>query len=86
MHVSVVGLTLRWLLLLALTVLVSFSPGNSQSFPYIYFVIWAVTLFKGWVIIQDFMELRQAPVILRRMVFGWLLATTSAVTLTAVYG
>ena len=36
--------------------------------------------------LQDFMELKQAPSILRHMVFGWLLVTTSAVTLTAVFG
>ena len=80
------GLTFRWLLLLSLTLLVGLSPGNSEVFPYIYFVVWAVTLLKGWIIIQDFMELRDAPAILRRMVFGWLIITTSAVTLTAIYG
>jgi|GEM_PF-1872215 len=85
-HASIPGLTFRWLLLLTLTVLVAFSPGNSQGFPYLYFVVWGVTLVKGWIIIQDFMELKQAPSILRHMVFGWLLVTTSAVTLTAVFG
>lgn len=86
MFISETGLSVRWIVLLLLTILVAFSPGHNQGFPYLYFVVWGVTLVKGWIIIQDFMELKQAPSILRHMVFGWLLVTTSAVTLTAVFG
>lgn len=79
------NLTFRWLLLLVLTILVAFSPNNSQNFPILYVVIWSVTLFKGWIIIEDFMELKEAPVFLRRIIYSWLIIATSAITLTAIY-
>jgi hypothetical protein len=37
-------------------------------------VVFALSLAKGLVIAQDFMELRGAPALWRRFVLGWLLA------------
>ncbi|MFY9178857.1 MAG: hypothetical protein WAO12_03635 [Venatoribacter sp.] len=78
-------LTPKWLIMLALTLVVALNPANSQGAVFLYGLIWGVTLLKGWWIIQDFMELRHAPAFLGRILQGWLLITTSAVTLAAVW-
>lgn len=75
----------KWLIMLVLTVAVALNPANHQGAEFLYILIWGVTLLKGWWIIQDFMELRHAPLFLSRILQGWLLVTTSAVTLAAVW-
>jgi len=85
MLLSTLGLTFRWLILLLLTLLVSFSPSGRTDYSVIYLLIWSVTLFKGWIIIEDFMELKNAPIFLRYLIYSWLIITTSAVTLTVIY-
>lgn len=85
MLLSTLGLTFRWLILLLLTLLVSFIPSGITSYSVIYLLIWIVTLFKGWIIIEDFMELKNAPVFLRRILYGWLIVNTSAVTLVVIH-
>jgi len=78
------SLTFRWFILLSLTLLVAFGPSGSKDSSVIYLAIWCVTLFKGWIIIEDFMELKNAPFFLRRLIYSWLIITISAITLTAI--
>ena len=85
MLVSASGLTFRWILLLLLTLLVAFSPSGITDNSVIYLLIWSATIFKGWIIIEDFMELKNAPVFLRRILYGWLIVNTSAVTLVVIH-
>lgn len=76
-------LTIIWLLLLALTLVVTLNPSGVIHH-WVYYLVGFITLIKGWLIINDFMELKQAPTILRRLVQGWLTITTAAVMLSAV--
>ena len=74
-----------WLLMMLLTLMVAASPVGYSDPAFWYGMAWIVTLIKGWWIIQDFMELRQAPAFLRRILQGWLFITATAVALTAVW-
>ena len=74
-----------WLLMMLLTLMVAPSPVGYSVPVFWYGMAWIVTMFKGGWIIMDFMELRHAPVFLRRILQGWLLITATAVALTAVW-
>lgn len=78
-------LRILWLIMLLLTLVVALSPGNTGNLLLWTGLAWAATLVKGWWIIQDFMELRQAPAFLRRILQGWLFITATVVALTAVW-
>lgn len=65
----------QWLLLLAATGLTfwlgeSGQLGHARMAPV--FAIFGVSFFKGWVVINDFMELRHAPKLWRNLLVGWL--------------
>ena len=66
-----------WLLLLAATVLtwwlgeagaVASHTAGTWAVP----LIFGLAVFKGRLVILDFMELRDAPVLWRRLLLGWL--------------
>ncbi|MDD2883011.1 MAG: cytochrome C oxidase subunit IV family protein [Rhodoferax sp.] len=64
-----------WLLLLAATGLTywlgeSGQVGQASMVPV--FVIFVVSFFKGFWVINDFMELRHAPSLWRNLLVGWL--------------
>jgi hypothetical protein len=82
---STAGLSLKtlWLLMLVLTSAVVI--GRTDYFIILAFFAWLATLIKGFWIIQYFMEMKQAPLILQIFLHGWLLVTISAVTLTAIW-
>jgi hypothetical protein len=44
-------------------------------------MIFAMALLKGWYVIQDFMELRHAPVLWRRLLQGWLVLVIALILL-----
>lgn len=44
-------------------------------------VIFGLAVFKGAWVIVDFMDLRHAPALWRRLLLGWLLAVTSVIML-----
>ncbi len=79
------GISLKtlWLLMLVLTLAVVVS--RPEHLILLAAAAWLATLIKGFWIIQYFMELKQAPLLLQRILHGWLLITTSAVTLTAIW-
>lgn len=78
-----VSLTVLWLLMLVLTLAVV--TGKPGHFMVLAAAAWLATMIKGFWIIQYFMEMKQAPLILQRILHGWLLVTISAVTLTAIW-
>jgi hypothetical protein len=64
-----------WLLLLAATGLTywlgeSGQLGHARMVPV--FIIFGASLFKGLVVINNFMELRHAPALWRNLLVGWL--------------
>lgn len=77
-------LTATWLLLVAITVLAWWlAPGHSAglaepSIPITVTVI-ALSAVKARLIIRNFMEVRTAPLWLRRVTDGWLIALWTAV-------
>lgn len=77
-------LTIIWATLITLTAIVALNPASGQLHIWFYCAVGIVTLIKGWLIINDFMELKHAPKILRRLVQGWLTVTTTAVVLSAI--
>ena len=79
------GLRWRWLIMCILTVTLTLFPHEPLlALPLIAFSA-TVALLKGAWIINDFMELKHAPPMLRRMLMLWLLLTTSAVTTAALW-
>lgn len=76
-------LTWVWGILIALTAIVALNPAGEQNQLWFYYAVGLVTLIKGWLIINEFMELKHAPKLLRRLVQGWLSVTTLAVVLSA---
>lgn len=64
-----------WLLLLAATGL-TYWLGESGQVDHAHmapvFVIFVVSFFKGFWVINDFMELRHAPSLWRNLLVGWL--------------
>lgn len=77
-------LNIVWGILIALSLVVALSPAGGNSHIWFYVAAGIVTMVKGWLIINDFMELKHAPKILRRLVQGWLSVTTTAVVLSAI--
>ena len=63
-----------WIVLLAATAVtfaiggLGWAPAHTWSVP----LVLALVLLKGVLIAQDFMELRHAPALWRRLVLGWL--------------
>lgn len=75
----------RWLIMCLLTLALALFPHEALfALPLIVFSA-AAALLKGIWIINDFMELKHAPPMLRRMLMLWLLLTTSAVTTAALW-
>lgn len=77
-------LNIVWGILIALSMIVALNPAGGNNHTWFYVAVGIVTLVKGWLIINEFMELKHAPKILRRLVQGWLSITTTAVVLSAV--
>jgi hypothetical protein len=70
-----------WLLLTVAT-LVTWQVGDSgRGGLAIVALVFALAAAKGGLVILDFMELRQAPALWRRLVLGWLFAVTAAILL-----
>lgn len=76
--------TLIWLLLLAATALTWWLGESGQvnaarfgSVP----TLFALSGLKGWWVANDFMELRHAPALWRRLVLGWLLVVIALIVL-----
>jgi Prokaryotic Cytochrome C oxidase subunit IV len=42
-------------------------------------LVLALAAFKGWLVVDEFMGLRQAPVLWRRLLLGWLLGVCALV-------
>lgn len=70
-------LTRAWLGLMALT-LVAWWLGHSGSGPWLGLAVLALTVLKGQWLIDRFMELRQAPVLFRTLVSGWLIVVVGS--------
>jgi hypothetical protein len=72
-----------WLLLVALTVVTTWVLGagrfGSPAVP----LIFALVAVKTWLVVHDFMELRDAPLLGRLVFEGWALATPAALTILA---
>ena len=49
-------------------------------------VVLALSTFKGALIALEFMELRMAPGLWRRLVMGWMLVVLGAITLITILG
>lgn len=81
---NVSALRRLWLAMLILTAGLLFISAETGDY-------WPVTLFAGvaalvkgnW-IIQDFMEMKRAPAVLRRTLRWWLMVTVSVVTAAAI--
>ena len=75
-------LNLLWLALAAATGL-TWKAGDGAGAMGLALVvfIFALAVLKGSVVILDFMELRHAPALWRRLVLGWLLLVTAAILL-----
>lgn len=70
-------LTRAWLGLMALT-LVAWWLGHSASGTWLGLTVFAMTALKGQWLVDRFMELRQAPVLFRALVSGWLIVVVGA--------
>lgn len=76
-----------WLMLVAAS-LYSYGLGEQRSSGHL--PAWMVTTvfglawFKGWLVIDHFMALRQAPALWRRLVLGWLWAVIACVAAAAL--
>lgn len=73
-----------WLVLLAVTGVTywlgeSGQLGQASMLPVL--GIFGIAFVKGWVIINDFMELRHAPRLWRNLLLAWLLVVTSMILL-----
>ncbi len=73
-----------WLVLLAVTGVTywlgeSGQLGQANMLPVL--GIFGIAFVKGWVIINDFMELRHAPRLWRNLLLAWLLVVTSMILL-----
>lgn len=77
-------LNIVWGILIALSLIVALNPAGGNNHSWFYIAVGIVTMVKGWLIINDLMELKHAPKILRRLVQGWLTISTAAVVLSAV--
>lgn len=64
-------LSLIWVTLLALT-LVSWLLGQRLDGVWLPVVVLGLAVIKGQLVIDDFMELKEAPRLLRQIVSGWL--------------
>ncbi len=73
-----------WLLLLLATG-ITFWLGESDKLGHggmaPVLAIFGMALIKGWWIIEDFMELRHAPSLWRRLVIGWLVFVIGMIVL-----
>lgn len=70
-----------WLLLAAATAL-TWKLGDSGGHgKVIVAIVFGLAVFKGSLVILDFMELRHAPALWRRVVLGWLLTVAAAILL-----
>jgi len=74
------SVNLIWLLLLLATSVTywlgeSGQVGADHLGPVL--LMFALAVFKGLWVINDFMELRHAPVLWRRLLVGWLLSVTA---------
>jgi len=73
-----------WLLLLVATGITywlgeSGQMGHASMVPVL--IIFGISFFKGWVVINDFMALRQAPALWRNLLVGWLVLVISMILL-----
>jgi len=73
-----------WALLLLATAITwwlgeSDQVGRGSLLPVL--VIFALAVFKGLWVMYDFMELRHAPAMWRRLLLGWLIAVSSLILL-----
>lgn len=73
-----------WVLLLLATAVTwwlgeSRQVGHGTMTPVL--VIYALATFKGLWVMADFMDLRHAPALWRRLLVGWLLVVTSLILL-----
>ncbi len=69
-------------LLLALATVCTWQVGDSgRSGLAVVIFIFVLALFKGGIVIFDFMELRAAPALWRRLVLGWLAFVSGAILL-----
>ncbi len=73
-----------WLLLLLATAVTwwlgeSGQVGTGSIAPVL--VIFAMALLKGWYVVLDFMKLRSAPVLWRRLLQGWLVLVIALILL-----
>jgi len=82
---SMAGKSLKtlWLLMLLLTLAVVLR--KPEHLILLAVAAWFAALIKGIWIIRYFMEMKQAPLFLQRILYGWLIITISAVTLTAIW-
>ena len=71
------GLTLAWLGLMGLT-LAAWWLGHSALGSWLGLAVLALTVLKGQWLIDQFMELRHAPVLFRALVSGWLAVVVGA--------
>lgn len=73
-----------WLLLLVVTG-VTYGLGESGQMGHASMLpvlgIFGIAFAKGWVIINDFMELRHAPKLWRNLLLGWLLVVIGMILL-----
>ena len=69
-----------WLALLALT-LAGWWLGHGATGPWIGLAVLGLTAVKGQWLIDRFMELRQAPVLFRLLLSGWLAVVVGAVAM-----
>lgn len=49
-------------------------------------LMFALAVFKGWWVVLDFMELRRAPPLWRRLMLGWLWIVPSGLVLVYALG
>jgi hypothetical protein len=78
-----------WLLLLAATGLTywigeSGQMGHGRIVPV--WIIFGAAFLKGWVVINDFMALRQAPPLWRHLLVGWLVFVIAMILLAYHWG
>lgn len=72
-------IALAWLVLVGITLLswwvgARHGPGPLRSDPAVGMIAIAITLAKVRVIVREFMDVRSAPVVLKRVTDGWLAA------------